>query len=92
MSEDLMTVFEKMEKLLVIQRWIISLTAAAVLWGARLEWSNKDHEQRLNEVEADNKQDAKNISEIQGRLHGIASQLGKLPGQVAAKVKEDFEP
>lgn len=79
----------KLERLLAAQRWIIGMTAAAVLWGARLEFASADHGQRLTGVEADVKTNGKDIAAIQGRLHGIATQVGMLPGKVAARLLEE---
>ena len=45
------------------------------------------HEHRLTNLESHRDEASKEISEIKGRLHGIASQVGKVPGRVAAAVK-----
>lgn len=84
---DIETMIERLEKLLQYQKWIIVCTAAAVLWGAKLEFASADHGKRLDSVEADTKRNGNNISEIQGRLHGIASLVGKIPGKVATALK-----
>lgn len=47
------------------------------------------HGDRLNSLEKSRDESTKEISEIKGRLHGIASQVGKVPGKVAAAVKEE---
>lgn len=47
------------------------------------------HEKRINSLEESQNDASKEISEIKGRLHGIASQVGKVPGKVAAAVKEE---
>ncbi len=49
------------------------------------------HEKRLTDLEHHRDEASKEISEIKGRLHGIASQVGKVPGKVAAAVKEEEE-
>lgn len=81
------TVINRLERLMNMQKWIIGLTAAAVLWGARLEFASTDHGKRLDSVEPETKRNSNNISEIQGRLHGLASQMGKLPGKVATALR-----
>lgn len=47
------------------------------------------HERRIGGIEDDVKAQGKSISEIEGRLHGIASQVGKVPGRVAARLEND---
>ncbi len=45
------------------------------------------HEHRLNTVEGETKVQGKQITNIEGRLHGIASQIGRVPGKVATKLQ-----
>lgn len=87
MSKDLDTLITRLEKLAGLGKWIISLIIAFVAWAARLEFASTDHGKRLDGVEIDTKRNSNNISEIQGRLHGTASQLGKLPGKVATALR-----
>lgn len=87
MSTDLDTLITRLEKLAGLGKWIISLIIAFVVWAARLEFASTDHGKRLDGVEVDTKRNSNNISEIQGRLHGTASQLGKLPGKVATALR-----
>lgn len=87
MSTDLDTLITRLEKLAGLGKWLISLIIAFVVWAARLEFATTDNSKRLDGVEIDTKRNSNNISEIQGRLHGIASQLGKLPGKVATALR-----
>ena len=87
MSTDLDTLITLLEELAGVGKWMISLIIAFVVWAARLEFASTDHGKRLDGVEVDTKRNSNNISEIQGRLHGIASQLGKLPGKVATALR-----
>lgn len=47
------------------------------------------HEHRLSVLENHRDEAAKEISEIKGRLHGIASQVGRLPSKVATSLREE---
>lgn len=47
------------------------------------------HEQRLHNAEQEVRSLQKDVSNIEGRLHGIASQVGKVPAQVAEKLKTE---
>lgn len=78
----------RMERMLNAQKWIIGLTASAVLWGARLEFASTNHGERIQGLEADSKIHDKSISEIQGRLHNIADQAPNTPNHVAAKIQQ----
>lgn len=50
-----------------------------------------NHERRIADTEGDVKALKSNVSSIESRLHGIASQVGKVPAKVAAKLS-DTEP
>lgn len=96
MPDRLPKLIEEMEQMLqrterVRKLWmaVVTVTVGAVLWGARLEFASEDHGRRINGLEVDVKANGKNISEIQGRLHGIASQVGKVPGRVAGKLEDN---
>ena len=41
----------KLDRIFRAARWLVLMTASAVLWGARLEWKNGDHEYRLAKIE-----------------------------------------
>lgn len=47
------------------------------------------HEARLGSTEGDVKSLKNNVSNIESRLHGIATQIGKVPNKVAAKIQDD---
>lgn len=46
------------------------------------------HERRISDTEGDVKALKSNVSNIESRLHGIASQVGRVPSKVAAKLNE----
>lgn len=62
------------ERLLKIVMAVLGLVVSGTLWGARLEWITKDHERRMSAAEGDVKNLNSTVSNIEGRLHGIASQ------------------
>lgn len=78
----------RLEKLVQAQRWIIGLTAAAVLWGARLEYASTDHGKRLDAMEPQLRANSTSIAQIEGRLHGISTLIGRVPEKVVAKINE----
>lgn len=47
------------------------------------------HESRIGGIEGDVKRQGSAISNIEGRLHGIATQIGKVPGRVASKIQDE---
>lgn len=76
------------ERLLKIVMAVLGLVVSGTLWGARLEWITKDHERRIMSAEGDVKGLNHAVSNIEGRLHGLASQVGKMPAKVAAKLED----
>lgn len=78
----------KLDRLYRMQLGIILLTASAVLWGGRLEWSKADHEARIHAVETDTRGLREDMIEVKTRIHGVATQVGRVPGKVAAKLNE----
>ena len=57
-------VTSKMERLGRLFVWIMGFTISGVLWGARLEWRQGDHEQRLAHIEALNNQMAEILRQL----------------------------
>lgn len=55
---------------------------------AHLEASININQARNDEQDRDIRKLAAATANIEGRLHGIASQVGKLPGKIAAKLNE----
>jgi len=52
----------------------------------KLETVEAAHERRLDSHEGKLDEHTKDISEIKGKLHGIASQVGRVPGRVVDKI------
>ena len=80
------TMLNKLERLGKIMRWALGLIITGAVWAASMQ-------SRVNSLEAEQQdmrpkvQGALNsIANIEGRLHGIASQVGKVPGKVASKL------
>ena len=90
---------EKMLKLVVL---LVSLTATGVLWGARLEWTAGDHEKRILAVSAIATETAKSLGEIsstqkvqeneirnlEGKIHGVSTLVGKSREDIKRKIDE----
>jgi hypothetical protein len=53
----------------------------------KLETVVNMHDRRLDAAEGKIDDHAKDIAEIKGKLHGIASQVGKVPGRVAERIQ-----
>lgn len=49
------------------------------------------HSSELVSLQESDRQQDREISEIKGKLHGIASQVGKVPSRVAAKISEEVD-
>jgi len=49
------------------------------------------HTEEIVQLSASDKAQDKDIAEIKGKLHGLASQVEKVPGNVAAKLNNDEE-
>lgn len=82
-------------RLLLILGMITTIVTIAVQIGSVGELKGKietvitTHEHRLTTLESHRDEAAKEIGEIKGRLHGIASQVGKLPNKVATTIKSE---
>lgn len=87
-----LTKLEKLGKLLV---WALVLIIAGALWAARLEWRVSDTAAQVVDINTSLKPQVKEhgekLANIEGRLHGIASQVGKVPARVAAKLQPEEE-
>jgi hypothetical protein len=80
----------KSERTLKATRWLLTLVAAGVLWGGRLEWGQVDHERRITATEADVKPLSESVARMKGHL-GIASSHTLPPPKSAAVVWSDEE-
>ena len=87
--DQINAILARSERMLQAQRWIIVLTASAVLWGAKLECTKADHEKRITNVETDTQHIHDDMIEVKTRIHGVASQIGKMPGKVASTIKQE---
>lgn len=52
----------------------------------KIETVVRVHERRLDAAEGKIDENTKDIAEIKGKLHGVASQVGKVPGRVVDKI------
>lgn len=80
------TAAARMERLWSILRWIATLIIAGVLWGARLEWRSSATADDVSAMKPVVSEHGQKLANIEGRLHGIASQVGKVPSKVAARL------
>ena len=65
-----------------------TMTTLLTEHGKNIEKAHSD----IKELQQWDKQQDHEIAEIKGKLHGIASQVGKVPGRVAAKLEEKPVP
>lgn len=96
MSDDtynhLETLISKLEKVgkLIITVFVFVLTGA--LWAARIEWRVNETESTTTSLKPRVEQHDRQISTLEGRLHGISVQIGKVPSKVAAKISDETCP
>lgn len=77
--------------LLVMVMGIGSMKGEYVEKVAHLEVQININQARNDEQDRDIRKLSDATANIEGRLHGIASQMGKLPGEVARKINSDQE-
>jgi hypothetical protein len=73
----------KSERTLKATRWLLTLVAAGVLWGGRLEWGQVDHERRITATEADVKPLSESVARMKGHLGLASSHTLPLPKSAA---------
>lgn len=83
--ERMNQILARLERVWKLCLGIATAVVAVVLWGARLEWRVSEAHAIIPTVQ----QHGQQIATLEGRLHGIASQVGKVPGKVAAKLNEE---
>jgi hypothetical protein len=81
----LLSRLERLGKLLATTL-IVIVTGA--IWAATMELRLRSVESEQSHMSPKVEAHGQQISNLEGRLHGIASQLGKVPGKVAAKMSE----
>lgn len=69
--------------------WALALIISGAVWAATLQGRVNSLEAEQNDLRPKVQSALSSIANIEGRLHGIASQVGKVPGKVAAKLNED---
>lgn len=84
--DSLIARLERLGKLLL---WALTLILTGAVWATRQEVMLNDHDRRLREVETSSSALSADVSEIKGRLHGIASQVGRVPGKVAERITNE---
>ncbi len=87
-AEMLIGRLERLGKLLV---GALVLIISGAVWATRQEMNMSEHDRRLTDVEKTSATLNTEVSEIKGRLHGIASQVGKMPSRVAQQIKDGAE-
>ena len=82
----------KLEHLGKVMLSVLVLIITGAIWAATMQSdvAALKSEQRAMRPRVDAHDKA--IANIEGRLHGIASQVGKVPGKVAAKLNEADPP
>ena len=75
---------EKLGKMLIAA---LMLIMSGAIWAARIEWRLGETESVGFNLKPRVEQHDRQISTIEGRLHGIASQIGRVPGKVATKLQ-----
>ena len=88
--EAVLTKQEKLGKVLIAS---LALIISGALWAARLEWRVADTAAQVVDINTSLKPQVKEhgekLANIEGRLHGVASQVGKVPSRVAAKLQPE---
>jgi hypothetical protein len=92
MSEDSLSridlILSRLERLAKLLLAALMIIVSGAIWAATMELRLRSVEAEQSRISPDVKAHGEQISNIEGRLHGIASQLGKVPGKVAAKMSE----
>lgn len=83
---DLM--LSKLEKLGKLLLWALGLIITGAVWAALLQSDVASLKAEQAEIKPKVEMHSQAIANIEGRLHGISSQVGKMPGKVTAKLNE----
>lgn len=84
--DQMLSKLERLGKLLL---WALVLIITGAVWAALLQSDVTSLKAEQAEMRPKVQGALNSIANIEGRLHGIASQVGKVPGKVAAKLNED---
>ena len=84
--EAVLTKQEKLGKVLIAS---LALIISGALWAARLEWKAAATADEVADIKPQVQVHGQQLANIEGRLHGIASQVGKVPSRVAAKLQPE---
>jgi len=79
----------QMERLAKMLLTALVLILTGALWAARLEWKAAATADEVAELKPQVQVHGQQLANIEGRLHGIASQVGKVPSRVAAKLQPE---
>lgn len=82
----------KLERLGKLLLWALALIISGAVWAATIQDRVTNIEAWKSEASPKLEGHAKAIANIEGRLHGLASQVGKVPGRVAAKLEGNQTP
>lgn len=86
------TMLNKLERLGKLMLLALGLIITGAVWAASMQSRVSNLESEQAGMKPQIQQHDKAISNIEGRLHGIASQVGKVPSRVAAKLNEADPP
>jgi cell division protein FtsL len=92
MSEDSLSridlILSRLERLAKLLLAALMIIVSGAIWAATMELRLRSVESEQSHMSPKVEAHGQQISNLEGRLHGIASQLGKVPGKVAAKMSE----
>lgn len=95
MSEDTLSridlILSRLERLGKLLLTTLMIIVSGAIWAATMELRLRSVESEQGHLSPKVEAHGQQISNLEGRLHGIASQLGKVPGKVAAKMQEGEE-
>ncbi len=83
--DAMMTKLERVAKLML---WALGLIISGAVWAALLQSDVNTLKAATADMKPKVDGHSQAIANIEGRLHGIASQVGKVPSRVAAKLNE----
>lgn len=77
----------KLERLGKLMRSALVLIITGAIWAATMQNDLASVKAEQREIRPKVESHAQAIANIEGRLHGIASQVGRVPGRVAEKLQ-----
>lgn len=86
--ETMLTKLEKLGRLLV---WALGLIISGAVWASTMQMRIASVESWKDKTDPKVEEHSSKLASIEGRLHGIASQVGKVPSRVAAKISEEVD-